>query len=95
MAIKACESVEGLKGFVGVDLKINTDNEHIYDVYFLELNSRFTTPYVGLKQIVNFNIGKSIIEMIDGKIDIGDIDVSLDGVVEFKKLKNSLNIRRL
>lgn len=94
MAIKACESVEGLKGFVGVDLKINTDNEHIYDVYFLELNSRFTTPYVGLKQIVNFNIGKSIIEMIDGKIDIGDIDVSLDGVVEFKKLKNSLNIRR-
>ena len=50
---------------------------------------------LGLKQIVNFNIGKSIIEMIDGKIDIGDIDVSLDGVVEFKKLKNSLNIRRL
>lgn len=95
IAIKACESIEGLKGFVGVDLKISAGDEYIYDVYFLELNSRFTTPYAGLKQITNFNIGKSIIEMLEGNMGIEEINVSLEGFVEFKKSKDGLDIRRI
>lgn len=95
IATKAVEAIDGLRGFVGVDLLINADEKDVYSVYLLEINSRFTTPYVGLSEIANFNIGKSIIELIDGKIDIDDLDISLDGEVEFKKSGDSLVIRRI
>ena len=81
IATKAVEAMDGLKGFVGVDLIINSDEQDIYSVYLLEINSRFTTPYVGLKQVSNINIGKTIVDLIDGEIDINDIDISLDGEV--------------
>ncbi|MBE6490613.1 MAG: ATP-grasp domain-containing protein [Methanobrevibacter sp.] len=95
IAKKAVEAIDGLKGFVGVDMIINADEKDIYSVYLLEINSRFTTPYVGLKEVANFNIGKSIVDLIDGKINIDDIDVSLDGEVEFKKFGDNLEIRRI
>ncbi|WP_405291251.1 ATP-grasp domain-containing protein [Methanobrevibacter sp.] len=95
IAKKAVEAIDGLKGFVGVDLIINSDEKDVYSVYLLEINSRFTTPYVGLKQIANFNIGKTIVDLIDGDINIEDIDVSLEGEVEFKKSGDDLEIRRI
>lgn len=95
IATKAVESIGGLKGFVGVDLLINADEKDVYSVYLLEVNSRFTTPYVGLNKITNFNIGKSIVDLIDGEININDLDMSLDGEVEFKKSGDSLEIRRI
>lgn len=94
IAVKAVESIDGLKGFVGVDLLINADEKDVYSVYLLEINSRFTTPYVGLSKISNINIGKTIVDLVDGKISIDDIDVSLDGQVEFKKSGDNLVIRR-
>lgn len=87
VAKKACEAIEGMNGFVGVDLLINEND--IYPVYLLEVNSRFTTPYVGLKKIANFNIAKTIIE---GNIE--DADISLDGEVEFTKQGDNLIVRR-
>ena len=95
IATKAVEAIDGLKGFVGVDLIINNDEKDVYSVYLLEINSRFTTPYVGLKQISSLNIGKSIIDLIDGNVSIDDIDISLDGEVEFKKSGDDLEIRRI
>ena len=95
IAKKAVEAIDGLKGFVGVDLIINADEKDIYSVYLLEINSRFTTPYVGLKEIANFNIGRSIVDLIDGEMDIADIEISLDGEVEFKKSGDNLEIRRI
>ena len=95
IATNAVEAIEGRKGFVGVDLLINNDEKDIYSVYLLEINSRFTTPYVGLKQISNINIGDTIIKLIDGEMDIDDVDISLDGEVEFKKFGESLEIRRI
>ena len=95
IATKAVETIGGIKGFVGVDLLINADEKDVYSVYLLEINSRFTTPYVGLRKICNFNIGKSIIELIDGKISIDDLDTSLNGEVKFIKSADSLEIRRL
>ena len=95
IATKAVEAIDGLRGFVGVDLIINADEKDIYSVYLLEINSRFTTPYVGLKQIANINIGKSIIDIIDGKLDIDNLDVSLDCEVEFRKSGDNMEIRRL
>lgn len=95
IAVMAVETMDGLRGFVGVDLIINSDEQDIYSVYLLEINSRFTTPYVGLKQIANINIGKTIVDLLDGNICIDDIDISLDGEVEFKKSGDSLEIRRI
>ncbi len=95
IAKNAVESIDGLKGFVGVDLIINADEKDIYSVYLLEINSRFTTPYVGLSKIAKFNIGKTIIDLIDGKIGIDEVDITLDGRVEFKKSGDSLEIRRI
>lgn len=95
IATKAVESIDGIKGFVGVDLLINADEKDIYSVYLLEINSRFTTPYVGLSKIANFNIGKTIIDLVDGNVDIDELDISLDGGIEFKKSENSLEIRRV
>ena len=95
IATKAVEAIDGLKGFVGVDLLINADEKDVYSVYLLEINSRFTTPYVGLNEIANINIGKTIVELIDGEINIDDIEISLDGEVEFKKSGDSLVIRRI
>ncbi len=95
IAANAVEAIDGLKGFVGVDLIINNDEKDIYSVYLLEINSRFTTPYVGLAKIADFNIAKSIIDVIDGKTTIDDLDISLDGEVEFKKSGESLEIRRI
>ena len=95
IATKAVEAIDGLKGFVGVDLLFNADEKDIYSVYLLEINSRFTTPYVGLNEIANINIGKTIVELIDGEISIEDIEISLDGEVEFKKSGDSLAIRRI
>ncbi len=95
IAKKAVEAIDGLRGFVGVDLIINADEKDIYSVYLLEINSRFTTPYVGLKEIANFNIGKTIVDLIDGEITIDDIDVSLDGEIEFKKSGDNMEIRRI
>ena len=89
IAKKACEAIEGLNGFVGVDL-LQSNDDDIYPIYLLEVNSRFTTPYVGLKKIANFNIAKTIIE---GNID--EVDISLDGEVEFRKQGDNLDIRRI
>ena len=88
IATKACEHVKGLKGFVGVDLLLCNDD--IYPAYLLEINSRFTTPYVGLKKIANFNIVKTIINE-----NFDDLDIFLDGEVEFKKSGDNLEIRRI
>lgn len=67
VAKKACEFIPGIKGFVGVDLVIADD------VYLIEINSRFTTSYVGLEKIANINIAKTIIDLIDGNISVEDI----------------------
>ena len=95
IAKNAVEAIDGLKGFVGVDMLINSDEKDVYSVYLLEINSRFTTPYVGLSKIANFNIGKTIIELIDGKLSLDDLDISLDGEIEFVKSGDSLEIRRI
>lgn len=94
VAVRACESLEGLKGFVGVDLRLNTNENDMYNAYLIEINSRFTTPYVGLQKIAEFNIAKGIIDLVDGEITLDDLRdmVSFKGHVEFKKVKDHLMI---
>ena len=89
-AKKACEYIPGLKGFVGIDFIIEDDY-----IYLLEINSRFTTSYVGLEKIININIAKTIIDLIDNKIaieDIGEIEYS-DKASFCKDDNGMMNIR--
>ncbi|MDL2246641.1 ATP-grasp domain-containing protein [Methanobrevibacter sp. OttesenSCG-928-K11] len=94
IAIKSVESISGIKGFVGVDLILNNGNLDLNDVYLLEVNSRFTTPYVALQKIANFNIAQSIIDLLDDKIKINDLEnqISLNGKAIFKKEGNFLKL---
>ena len=98
IAKKAVESIKGLKGFLGVDLIIRDsetydDLNNINDsIFLLEINSRFTTPYVGLSKIAKFNIGKTIIEKLDGKMfSCGTYKLD-DNHVKFIKKGNDLDI---
>ncbi|WP_347489843.1 ATP-grasp domain-containing protein [Desulfoscipio sp. XC116] len=50
-AVKACEVVQGLKGFVGVDLVVNTRGPVL-----MEINARPTMAYVALREVVSRNL---------------------------------------
>ena len=52
------------------------------DVYMVEVNSRITTPYVALRQMLNFNLGKAILESVNGYLPQ---EVKLEGEIEFHK----------
>ncbi|MHA1835913.1 MAG: ATP-grasp domain-containing protein [Candidatus Odinarchaeia archaeon] len=51
-ATQLIENISGLRGFIGVDLIIGDDDQ----IYFLEVNPRITTSYVGLRKIVDVNL---------------------------------------
>ncbi|MDR3291629.1 MAG: ATP-grasp domain-containing protein [Methanobrevibacter sp.] len=84
----ATETIDGLKGFIGVDLILSNDK-----VYFLEINSRFTTSYVGLAKIININIGESIIKLLTNQITLNSINFKFNGKVKFIKNGKNLEIK--
>ena len=89
IAINAIKNIEGLKGFVGVDLILGED-----DVTFIEINSRFTTPYIGIKNISNINIGKTIFKLLNNELNIKSFNKNfkLNGEVEFIKENNIIKL---
>jgi len=90
---RACEFIPGLKGVIGVDLIIQEDTD---EIFIIEINSRFTTSYVGLQKVANFNIAKSTIDLLDKKITINQIQdqISYKSQVSFlKNDKGILNIK--
>jgi predicted ATP-grasp superfamily ATP-dependent carboligase len=56
-AKKLAESIEGLKGYIGVDL-ILTKKEPVV----IEVNARLTTSYIGTRKILNLNLAQTIID---------------------------------
>jgi predicted ATP-grasp superfamily ATP-dependent carboligase len=56
-AKRLVESIEGLRGYVGVDL-ILTKNEPI----IIEINPRLTTSYIGIRKTLNINLAQTIID---------------------------------
>ena len=83
IAEKTVESIPGIKGYVGVDLILN-DKVHV-----VEVNSRITTPYIALKKIINFNLGKAIINSVNGKLPE---KILLNGIRFFEKKGDNLEI---
>lgn len=65
MAKKVVESVDGLKGYVGVDLLLAESDD---EIYVLEINPRLTTSYIALRRILNFNLGNAIVDAVYGTL---------------------------
>ncbi|MCE5213738.1 MAG: ATP-grasp domain-containing protein [Methanobacterium sp.] len=82
IAADAVESINGLKGYVGVDLLLDEVKK---EVYLLEINPRLTTSYVALRRLLNFNLGEAILESVDGKLPS---EIFLNGSMSFYKDKN-------
>jgi hypothetical protein len=59
VAKKLVNSVDGLKGYVGVDFVL-TDKAAVA----VEVNPRLTTSYVGLRRVVNFNPAQDIVDAV-------------------------------
>ena len=56
-AVKAVKLIDGLRGYVGVDLVITSRGPVV-----VEINPRLTTSYLGLREILNVNIGAEIVK---------------------------------
>ncbi len=59
VAKRVVESFKGLKGYIGVDIVIAKDK-----VVVIEVNPRLTTSYVGLRNVLNFNLAQAILESL-------------------------------
>lgn len=53
------KQINGIRGFIGIDYIIKNNN-----IYFVEINSRITTPYIVLHNISNINLTKTLIELV-------------------------------
>lgn len=84
-AKKAVESIDGLKGYIGVDVILSDQ------VYIVEINSRLTTPYIALKDITNFNMGEAILDSVYG---ILPSKIDLNGKVSFFKENNTIKTEK-
>jgi hypothetical protein len=55
IAKRACESIEGLGGFVGVDLVLGAQGPVL-----IEINSRISVAYVALREVVTGNLARDL-----------------------------------
>lgn len=59
---KIVKEINGLKGFIGIDYVIKNDK-----IYFIEINSRITTPYIILQKVIKENLTMTMINFIINK----------------------------
>jgi len=76
VARRAVESIKGLRGYVGVDM-ILADKP-----YVVEINSRITTPYIGLRRISEGNLGHMVLQSVMGELPER---VKFNGTAHFRK----------
>jgi hypothetical protein len=74
------ENIEGLQGYVGVDLILSEE-----EVTILEVNPRLTTSYLGLRRVLNQNPARIISEAVTSKILPSK--VNLRGCAYFQKVE--------
>ncbi len=55
LAVRAVELVQGLQGYVGVDLVLADDR-----IWLIEVNPRLTTSYIGLRRVVDYNLAEAV-----------------------------------
>jgi predicted ATP-grasp superfamily ATP-dependent carboligase len=86
IAKNAVESIGGLKGYVGVDMILDEDNN---EIHIVEINSRLTTAYVALRKIINLNLGEAILKSVQGELPT---NIILNGEINFIKEGDTLRI---
>ncbi len=64
LAARAVDAVEGLGGYVGVDIVLGptADGDAV-----MEINPRMTTSYVGLRALARFNLAGALLAVAEGK----------------------------
>jgi tyramine---L-glutamate ligase len=87
-AKKAVESINGIKGYVGVDVILGDK------VHLVEINSRITTPYVALRNLLNFNLGDAILDAMYGSGKLPS-KVNLNGTISFCKRDDVLKLEKV
>jgi predicted ATP-grasp superfamily ATP-dependent carboligase len=65
LAERAVRAVDGLHGYVGVDLGLGEAGDGSADVVF-EINPRLTTSYVGLRALARFNLAEVLLTVTTG-----------------------------
>jgi tyramine---L-glutamate ligase len=66
LAERAAAAVEGLCGYVGVDLVLGEEADGSGD-RVIEINPRLTTSYVGLRALARFNLAEALLAAARGK----------------------------
>jgi predicted ATP-grasp superfamily ATP-dependent carboligase len=62
LALQAVAGIDGLQGYVGVDLILGEDG----DDYAIEINPRLTTSYIGLRQLCEQNLAELMLRVVQG-----------------------------
>jgi tyramine---L-glutamate ligase len=63
LAIQAVAGIDGLQGYVGVDLVLGNDGvDHV-----IEINPRLTTSYLGLRQLCQQNLAELMLRVVNGE----------------------------
>jgi predicted ATP-grasp superfamily ATP-dependent carboligase len=62
LALRAIAPVDGLSGYVGVDLVLGDSPDGSSDVA-IEINPRLTTSYVGLRVLAKFNLAETMLAL--------------------------------
>ncbi len=79
---QAIAAVEGLFGYVGVDVMLGSSSET--DDVVIEINPRLTTSYVGLRRLARVNLAEALLAVTTGR-DVPVLDWN-EGPVEFAAL---------
>jgi predicted ATP-grasp superfamily ATP-dependent carboligase len=83
LAARAVDGVDGLEGYIGVDLVLGDDGHDVA----IEINPRLTTSYIGLRSLCRENLAAVWMRTLDGESDIelawlpGSIAFSANGRV--------------
>lgn len=83
LATRALGGIDGLAGFVGVDLVLGENGDDVA----IEINPRLTTSYIGLRSLCKGNLAAAWLRLFDGECDVdlawspGPIAFSADGTV--------------
>jgi predicted ATP-grasp superfamily ATP-dependent carboligase len=85
LASAALVGIEGLQGYVGVDLVLGAAEDGSED-YVIEINPRLTTSYIGLRRLCRDNLARAWLDAVNGHaVEFawreGAVEFSADGTV--------------
>ncbi len=83
-SIKIIKTIKGLNGYVGIDYVVNENG-----IYFMEINPRITTSYIGIQKTLDKNLAKYLINL-DYLDQYKDDILQHQGVSYFSKIYHDI-----